>query len=68
MDKVECGFAAVNDGKHCVIGSQCIVCHQPATLELKAGETINITGLGPIDGRYRIAGLFKGTLKLEFVK
>jgi hypothetical protein len=37
-------------------------------MELKNGEIITVVGLGPLDGRYRIAGLFEGTLKLELVK
>jgi len=24
--KVECGFAAVNNGKHCIINGHCVVC------------------------------------------
>lgn len=68
MEKLECGFAAVNDGKHCVINGRCVVCREPAPAELKAGEIITIEGLGPVDGQYRIAALFKGTLKLELVK
>jgi hypothetical protein len=68
MTDTLCGFAAVNQGKHCVIGDHCVVCRAPATMELKNGEIITVVGLGPLDGRYRIAGLFEGTLKLELVK
>ena len=56
------------NGKHCVISGKCVVCKEPAPAELRQGDTITLKDFGPLDGTYRIAGLFKGTLKLELVK
>lgn len=67
MTDTVCGFYAVN-GKHCVINGRCVVCKEPAEKQFTKGEVINLAGFGPLDGKYRIVGLFEGTLKLEFVK
>lgn len=67
MVDLECGFYAVN-GKHCVINGKCVVCKEVAPPELKSGEIITLKDFGPLDGTYRITGLFAGTLKLELVK
>lgn len=62
-----CGFYAVN-GKHCVIGSKCIVCHEEQPPELKKGDTIALRNFGELDGDWKIKDLRNGTMSLELVK
>ena len=62
-----CGFYAVN-GKHCVIGSKCVVCNQEQPPELKKGDTITLQNFGALDGDWRIKDLRNGVLSLELAK
>lgn len=62
-----CGFYAVN-GKHCVIGDKCVVCHEAQPPELKKGDTIALRNFGALDGDWKIKDLRNGTMSLEFVK
>lgn len=34
MNRYECGFAAVNNGKHCVINGHCVVCKEKENMSI----------------------------------
>ena len=63
--KPECDFYLMN-GKHCVVNSMCIVCREPAEPQLNKGDVIELKNFGGLDGKYKIALIKNGTIKLEF--
>lgn len=51
MTKTICGFAAVNNGKHCWIGDHCAVCNKPypKVKTVQVGHRLIITnGIDPL--------------------
>lgn len=37
-----CGFAAVNNGKHCIINGHCVVCHSTLERRLQLASGVEV--------------------------